>query len=61
MIAWSWFLALTAAIGVVVAGLRKRIKQSEHWSEAMPRRRVDRGIHVPIFAGDRFGDDWGRF
>lgn len=62
MTIWNWFFAFLVGVGVAVILLRRRARNLS--TRASIDRRsstvVGEGIRFPIFAGDRFGDDWGR-
>jgi hypothetical protein len=61
VILWKWLLAFGVVAGIAIAVARKRDISRGSSHHTAPRERADRGIRFPIFAGDRFGDDWGRF
>ena len=65
MTLWKLLLVLSvsAAIAAAIGRLRRgaRIDRSEGNTQPMAERsRREGGVRVPLFAGDRYGDDWGR-
>lgn len=64
MTIWNWILAFAVGIGVaaVVSSFRSRRRSDARDRKSAGTRRdsANGEIRVPLFAGDRFGDDWGR-
>ena len=60
MILGKCSLALAVAIGIAVGFVRRRGDHHRNTHQSSTHEGAQRTICFPVFAGDRFGDDWGR-